>query len=167
MAKRDHAFRDEVAKDFALGIFSARADRMPPDSELNTAPPTALKDYALERIASWHPDLTAVIGLRDTDTVQPLTLRSHIPAAARPPSSVTLVGDAVHAMSPALGVGANTALRDARSSWGLRSWRQPAEARPCRPRSGTSNTPCAATGSTPCAPPHTREPVIGHLPLPV
>ncbi|MER6571659.1 FAD-dependent oxidoreductase [Streptomyces sp. NPDC001093] len=63
LAKRDQAFRDEVAKDFALGIFSARTDRMPSNSELYTAAPTALKDYALERIASWPPDPTALIGL--------------------------------------------------------------------------------------------------------
>ncbi|WP_269859631.1 FAD-dependent oxidoreductase [Streptomyces sp. RPT161] len=111
--ERDQPFRDEVAKDFALGIFSAPASRLPGDAELYAADPAALKSYALERVASWHPDLTTLIRMWDIDTVQPLTLRSHLPATAWQPTTVTLMGDAVHAMSPALGIGANTALRDA------------------------------------------------------
>ncbi|KUM99768.1 hypothetical protein AQI95_36680 [Streptomyces yokosukanensis] len=110
---RDQAFRDEAAKDFALGIFSATTSRMPSDADLYTTDPAALKKYALDRVSSWHPDVTTLIGLWDVATVQPLTLRSHVPAAAWQPTNVTVMGDAVHAMSPALGLGANTALRDA------------------------------------------------------
>ncbi|MCF3134742.1 FAD-dependent oxidoreductase [Streptomyces olivochromogenes] len=111
--ERDPAFRDEVGNDFALGIFSARATRMPDDTQLYTSSPADLKPYALQRVASWHPDLITLVRLWDVDTVQPLTLRSHVPATAWEPTHVTVVGDAVHAMSPALGLGANTALRDA------------------------------------------------------
>ncbi|MGW7529692.1 FAD-dependent oxidoreductase [Streptomyces sp. NPDC054783] len=109
----DPAFRDEVSHDFALGIFSAKATRMPDDTQLYTSYPPDLKRYALERVASWHPDLIALVRLWDVDTVQPLTLRSHLPAATWEPTHVTVIGAAVHAMSPALGLGANTALRDA------------------------------------------------------
>lgn len=51
--------------------------------------------------------------LWDTATVQALKCRSCVPVDAWEPSTVTVMGDAVHAMSPALGIGANTALRDA------------------------------------------------------
>lgn len=113
--ERDAAFRDEIGRDFALGIFSAKATRMPDDAQLYTSSPADLKRYALQRVASWHPDLITLVRLWDVDTVQPLTLRSHVPAAPWEPTQVTVVGDAVHAMSPALGLGANTALRDAQA----------------------------------------------------
>jgi 2-polyprenyl-6-methoxyphenol hydroxylase-like FAD-dependent oxidoreductase len=43
-----------------------------------------------------------------------LSIRTSEPVPAWRPSSVTLVGDAVHTMTPGRGAGANTALRDAR-----------------------------------------------------
>ncbi|MGN5377199.1 FAD-dependent oxidoreductase [Streptomyces lasalocidi] len=111
--ERDPAFRDEVGRDFAPGIFSARASRMPGDTELYASAPADLKRYALQRVASWHPDLITLVRLWDVDTVQPLTLRSHVPAVAWQPTHVSVICDAVHAMSPAPGLGADTALRDA------------------------------------------------------
>ncbi|OIJ87588.1 hypothetical protein BIV25_38560 [Streptomyces sp. MUSC 14] len=86
---------------------------MPGDTELYASAPADLKRYALQRVASWHPDLITLVRLWDVDTVQPLTLRSHVPAVAWQPTHVSVICDAVHAMSPAPGLGADTALRDA------------------------------------------------------
>ncbi|WP_112140461.1 FAD-dependent oxidoreductase [Glycomyces dulcitolivorans] len=111
--EQDQGFQDEATKNYALSIFNSVASRMMPDAELFTATPERLKAYALERVASWHPSLVETVRLWDTATVQALKLRSCVPVLAWEPSNVTVIGDAIHAMSPALGIGANTALRDA------------------------------------------------------
>ncbi|MDT7670996.1 MAG: hypothetical protein QOC74_3779, partial [Pseudonocardiales bacterium] len=49
----------------------------------------------------------------DPGTVAPVPLRSMPPLHPWPASSVTLLGDAIHNMTPMAGIGANTALRDA------------------------------------------------------
>jgi 2-polyprenyl-6-methoxyphenol hydroxylase-like FAD-dependent oxidoreductase len=113
IGEQDQDFQDEATKNYALSIFNSVADRMIPDAELFTATPERLKAYALERVASWHPSLVETVRLWDTATVQALKLRSCVPVRPWEPSNVTVVGDAIHAMSPALGIGANTALRDA------------------------------------------------------
>jgi 2-polyprenyl-6-methoxyphenol hydroxylase-like FAD-dependent oxidoreductase len=103
----------EVADYVALS-FGCRAELMPlPDEELRAMTGVALRDMVLEVIADWHPRVRAMIAGWDTGTVFPLTLRTSVPLAAWPASRVTLLGDAIHAMTPGGGVGANTALRDA------------------------------------------------------
>ncbi|MGW0826796.1 FAD-dependent oxidoreductase [Streptomyces sp. NPDC002845] len=111
--EQDQDFQDEATKNYALSIFNSRVELMMPDAELFAATPEQLKTYALERVASWHPALVETVRLWDTATVQPLPLRSCVPVTAWDPSNVTVMGDSIHAMSPALGIGANTALRDA------------------------------------------------------
>lgn len=111
--QQDQSFQNEATRNYALSIFNSVAAHMMPDAELFTATPEKLKAYALQRVASWHPALVETVRLWDTATVQPLALRSCVPVPAWAPSGVTVMGDAIHAMSPALGIGANTALRDA------------------------------------------------------
>lgn len=64
-------------------------------------------------VEGWHP---AIVGL--VDRIEPETLFSHPfrrldPTPAWESSRVTLVGDAIHAMLPTLGKGANMAMRNA------------------------------------------------------
>lgn len=113
IAEQEPGFQREATADYALSIFNSLADRMLPDDELFTAGPDELKAYALQRVATWHPALVDTVRLWDTATVQTLKCRSCVPVEAWEPSNVTVMGDAIHAMSPALGIGANTALRDA------------------------------------------------------
>ncbi|WP_083898459.1 FAD-dependent oxidoreductase [Nocardia vinacea] len=111
--EQDQDFQDEAGKNYALSIFNSLTGRMLPDAELFATGPAQLKAYVLARLASWHPALVETVRLWDAATVQALTLRSCVPTDAWEPTNVTVIGDAIHAMSSALGIGANTALRDA------------------------------------------------------
>lgn len=72
-----------------------------------------LRDLALAGTESWSPSLTKLVRDVDLSTISPIQLRSMPHLDAWQPSNITLVGDAIHNMTPMAGVGANTALRDA------------------------------------------------------
>jgi 2-polyprenyl-6-methoxyphenol hydroxylase-like FAD-dependent oxidoreductase len=82
------------------------------------ADPTTLSteqqlDLAREMTKDWHPNIRKLIDLTDPSTVFPVNIRTSVALEPWETSNVTLLGDAVHTMTPGRGVGANTALRDA------------------------------------------------------
>ena len=60
-----------------------------------------------------RPGLRRLVAGSAPDTVNALRIRSAEPVTAWPTGPVTLLGDAIHNMTPMAGIGANTALRDA------------------------------------------------------
>jgi len=75
----------------------------------------ALLALATEITDGWHPNLRALIRASDPATAFAIDIRTSLPVAPWATSNVTVLGDAVHLMTPGRGVGANTALRDAAS----------------------------------------------------
>jgi 2-polyprenyl-6-methoxyphenol hydroxylase-like FAD-dependent oxidoreductase len=73
-----------------------------------------LIELMLEMIPNWHPNLRKLVQLSDPTTFSAINIRTSQPIAAWTTSNVTLLGDAIHTMTPGRGAGANTALRDAR-----------------------------------------------------
>ena len=90
---------------YVLWSFSERASALPPPADVD------LRRLVLERTTGWAPALRDLVAGSDTPNV--LRIRSAIPVKPWPTGRVTLLGDAIHNMTPMAGVGANTALRDA------------------------------------------------------
>ncbi|MEU4197242.1 NAD(P)/FAD-dependent oxidoreductase [Kribbella sp. NPDC026611] len=72
-----------------------------------------LIDVALNVTPDWSPNLRRLFELTDPGTCFPVNIWTSVPLDPWESSNVTLIGDAIHTMTPGRGVGANTALRDA------------------------------------------------------
>lgn len=73
-----------------------------------------LVTLAGELSAGWEPRWLDLIATSDPGAAVALSIRTADPVPAWTPSTVTMIGDAIHTMTPGRGAGANTALRDAR-----------------------------------------------------
>jgi 2-polyprenyl-6-methoxyphenol hydroxylase-like FAD-dependent oxidoreductase len=102
------------AGDYIMWALTAQADRWPEGgARLETMDAAELHAVATTMIKRWHPDLQALVAAADVDETFMVRIRTSQPIEPWAPSPVTVLGDAIHAMSPARGSGANTALRDA------------------------------------------------------
>ena len=99
------------ATPYTFWAYADAASRFPAAAEtLNGAD---LQGIVLDRTSSWAPALRELIGGSDAATVNAIRVRSATPVDPWPTGRVTLLGDAIHNMTPMGGIGANTALRDA------------------------------------------------------
>lgn len=72
-------------------------------------------DMARRMSPGWSPDLHRLFELSDPTTTAVSTRQStSVPIPAWRATNITLLGDAIHTMTPGRGAGANTALKDAR-----------------------------------------------------
>lgn len=98
-------------RDYVNWGFAASARRLPADIMEKRG--AELVRLVQSMTTSWHPNLLRLFELADPTTCFPLNIRTSVPVEAWPTTNVTLIGDAIHTMTPGRGVGANTALRDA------------------------------------------------------
>jgi salicylate hydroxylase len=94
------------AKREKLGLGGGNIERMSGEELRNTA----LRVMAQR---SWDERFCALVRLTDADTINAIAIRTSVPIAAWQTQRITLLGDAIHAMTPYRGIGANIALKDA------------------------------------------------------
>jgi 2-polyprenyl-6-methoxyphenol hydroxylase-like FAD-dependent oxidoreductase len=98
-------------EDFLVWAYAAARSAYPDDVE--SFSPERLQHLVTARVAGWDLRIADMVEASDPATVAPVALRSMSTLPAWQASNVTLLGDAIHNMTPMAGIGANTALRDA------------------------------------------------------
>ncbi|MBA8931831.1 2-polyprenyl-6-methoxyphenol hydroxylase-like FAD-dependent oxidoreductase [Kutzneria viridogrisea] len=99
-------------RDYIMWSFGSAQHKMPADLMGLKGP--QLRELVIERTTRWHPNLRKLFLLGDTSTIFPINIRTSEPIPQWKTTTITLLGDAIHTMTPGRGIGANTALRDAR-----------------------------------------------------
>jgi 2-polyprenyl-6-methoxyphenol hydroxylase-like FAD-dependent oxidoreductase len=81
--------------------------------DLDRADSATLAAAAGRGMSGWSPAFRDLVELSDPTTLSCLTIRTSMPVAQWRTQRITLLGDAIHSMTPYRGVGANVAIKDA------------------------------------------------------
>ncbi|MFY9956891.1 FAD-dependent oxidoreductase [Bradyrhizobium sp.] len=108
---RNDTFHDE-REEYVMWGFSAHR------AKFGSADPDRLggeklKAAVLGLMQDWHPSAMRLVQAADASAVSAFAVKTSVPIPPWRTRNVTLLGDALHNMTPFRGIGANTALRDA------------------------------------------------------
>jgi 2-polyprenyl-6-methoxyphenol hydroxylase-like FAD-dependent oxidoreductase len=93
--------------------FGGRPEYFGLPGDLDSMTAGAGKEAMRKTVARWHPDLRKLVEMADDKEIFVSRLRTSRPMAPWKTSHITLLGDAIHSMTPYRGIGANIALKDA------------------------------------------------------
>lgn len=105
---------DPIPDYFMISCSTSPGTTIPPADDWSHETRVEIRESMLAAIDGWHPALRALVSGIDLETLFAIKFSylTHLDNWA--PSRVTMLGDAIHAMLPTLGMGANLALNDAR-----------------------------------------------------
>jgi 2-polyprenyl-6-methoxyphenol hydroxylase-like FAD-dependent oxidoreductase len=98
-------------EEYVMWGFSARREKFGSYADRDAGEAEALKAAVLALMKDWHPALRWIV--QNTTDINPFRVKSSVPIPPWRTRNVTLLGDALHNMTPFRGIGANVALRDA------------------------------------------------------
>jgi 2-polyprenyl-6-methoxyphenol hydroxylase-like FAD-dependent oxidoreductase len=107
------ALRAYDNEEYVMWGFSAHRASLAPHHNIAELTGEQAKVLALAQMHDWHPALRRLVERADTATMTSFEAKSAEPVAPWQTGPVTLLGDALHNMTPFRGMGANMALRDA------------------------------------------------------
>lgn len=107
------ATHDMADEWYLMWAYGAGRVRYPENGDLSGFDGEQLRELVSGNIATWHPALRELVTRTDLSSLTFVPIRTAEPVSPWRTSNVTLLGDAIHNMTPLRGIGANTALRDA------------------------------------------------------
>ena len=99
--------------DYLILGLAGRSEYLGLHGDPNAVAGAELKQILRRGVQNWHPDLRKLAEMADENEMMANPLRTSRRIAAWPTAHITLLGDAIHSMTPFRGIGANIALRDA------------------------------------------------------
>jgi 2-polyprenyl-6-methoxyphenol hydroxylase-like FAD-dependent oxidoreductase len=100
-------------EDYLILALGGRPDFFGLGQQAASVTGSRLKDTLRRTVAGWHPTLRKLVEMMDEQQLFLNRVRTAPPAVAWEPTHITLLGDAIHSMTPYRGVGGNIALKDA------------------------------------------------------
>jgi salicylate hydroxylase len=110
-AKAGALFDD--SRSYLMWALSGQRARLGLGDDAERLDSNALAAVASRAMAKWDRAFRSLVDLSDPGTISCLPIRTSTQVAAWPTGRVTLIGDAIHSMTPYRGIGANVALEDA------------------------------------------------------
>jgi salicylate hydroxylase len=98
---------------YVFWAYSGPRTELERGTPLERLSPPDLQRLVLDHIRDWHSDYSVLVCASDPTSFNVTTIKTSVPVASWPSRRITLIGDAIHSMTPYRGIGANTALRDA------------------------------------------------------
>jgi 2-polyprenyl-6-methoxyphenol hydroxylase-like FAD-dependent oxidoreductase len=100
-------------RSYLMWALSGKRGRLGLGDDAERVDCATLAAAAARAMAGWAEGFRDLVALSDPSTLSCLPIRKSTPVAPWPTGRVTLIGDAIHAMTPYRGIGANVALKDA------------------------------------------------------